>query len=554
MDEHALIAGAREIADPGERSAWLDAECGSDHALRRRMDELLLDDEPAGASRTIPLSVRREVSAAACDEPTVAPDQDAQLSNDSTDWSQTRIFGEYELLEEIARGGMGVVFRARQHRLNRTVAIKMILAGELASEVEIQRFYAEAESAAQLDHPGIVPIFDVGHREGQHFFSMAFIEGESLADRIVGGPMPPREAAILVKKVCDAIQYAHDQGVIHRDLKPANILIDSNGQPRVTDFGLAKSLEHDHDLTGTGQILGTPGFMPPEQAKAKGGEIGPLADLYSIGAILYCVLTGRPPFQAASPLDTLLQVIERDPVPPAQLNHVIDEDLQTICMKCLSKSPDNRYASVRELGDDLARYLSGQAIHARASTVLSRTWLEMISESRHTEVIAMWDQVWRWNGIVLVVLFFTTSIMQWMQISPWLIAALWVPGTFVIGAIVWYKRIHTRVPLVPIEKQITQVWFTFGVAAILTAIINHMMHLPTLQLLPLVVLQCGIAFSATATILGGSYYLMGFACFVMSMLMVVVPAAAGTAIFGVLFAIGLVAPSIKLALKRKPTG
>lgn len=277
---------------------------------------------------------------------------------------QVLYFGDYELLEEIARGGMGIVFRARQINLNRTVALKMILAGQFAGEEDVQRFYTEAEAAARLDHPGIVPIFEIGEHQGQHYFSMGYIEGESLAQKVAVGPLPPREAAELVKKICMAMAYAHERGVIHRDLKPANILIDQDGQPKVTDFGLAKKTEADSNLTGTGQILGTPAYMPPEQASGQ-ADVGPLADVYSLGAILYCLLTGRPPFQAANPMDTLLQVLDKEPIAPRTLNERLPKDLETICLKCLSKEAAKRYPSSTEIARELDRFLNGEPILAR---------------------------------------------------------------------------------------------------------------------------------------------------------------------------------------------
>ena len=283
-----------------------------------------------------------------------------------------RYFGDYELLLEIARGGMGVVYKAWQVNLNRVVALKMILAGQLAGPQDVQRFYTEAKAAAQLDHPGIVPVFEVGQNEGQHFFSMGFVEGKSLAARVAKGPLPPREAAELVRDVAQAVQYAHDKGVIHRDLKPGNILLDTDGRPRVTDFGLAKLTRSDSDLTSTGQILGTPSYMPPEQASGKTDQIGPAADIYALGAVLYCLLVGRPPFQAANPMDTLLQVLEQEPVPLRQLNAQIERDLETICLKCLAKSPDRRYVSALELSNDLNRFLNDQPILARPPSVWER--------------------------------------------------------------------------------------------------------------------------------------------------------------------------------------
>jgi len=281
-------------------------------------------------------------------------------------------FGDYELLQEIAHGGMGVVYKARQKKLQRIVALKMILAGHLATEGAVRRFYQEAEAAAQLDHPGIVPIFEVGQNEGRHFYSMGYVEGGSLFHRVRDGPVPPREAAGLVKQVAEAVAYAHRQGIIHRDLKPGNILLDQDGHPKVTDFGLAKKVLGTSHLTLAGQVLGTPSYMPPEQAVGNVEEVGPAADIYSTGAVLYCLLTGRPPFQSAHVLDTLKQVREQEPVSPRRLNVAVSRDLETICLKCLQKDPGKRYASATALAEDLQRYLSGEPIRARPVGRLER--------------------------------------------------------------------------------------------------------------------------------------------------------------------------------------
>lgn len=285
-----------------------------------------------------------------------------------------RYFGDYELLEEIARGGMGVVFKARQLTLNRVVAVKMILTGVLASPADVERFHAEAEAAANLDHPGIVPIFEVGEQEGQHYFSMGYVDGSSLSARVAEGPLPAREAAQLVRTVCDAVHYAHEHQVVHRDLKPANVLLDREGRPRVTDFGLAKRVQDDSGRTATGQVLGTPAYMPPEQAAGKLDLVGPPADVYALGAILYTLLTGRPPFQSASSVDVLRQVLEHEPLAPSTLTAGIPRDLETISLKCLQKSIPLRYTSVRELADDLQRYLDGRPIQARPVGHFERSW------------------------------------------------------------------------------------------------------------------------------------------------------------------------------------
>lgn len=283
-------------------------------------------------------------------------------------------FGDYEILQEIARGGMGVVYKALQKKANRIVALKVVLAGQLAGLREVERFLAEAEAAAKLDHPGIVPIYDVGEVGGQHYFSMGYVDGRSLKSVVSDGPLPPREAAGILKSIAEAVAYAHERSIIHRDLKPANILISKEGTPRVVDFGLAKQLVADSELTATGQVMGTPSYMPPEQAAGRTEEIGTSADVYSLGATLYELITGRPPFQAASTFDVIRAVLDQEPAAPHALNRAVDRDLETICLRCLEKEPRRRYLTVQHLVADLGRYLRGEPIHARPIGVVSRGW------------------------------------------------------------------------------------------------------------------------------------------------------------------------------------
>lgn len=348
-------------------------------------DEINLDSEPETSAIESPLhrlpSDATQASAEAYSAFDVPPDnglanrqpqvsvssQSAARSSGETrqntyltkpDSEHVRIFKDYELLEEIGRGGMGVVYKARQRSLNRIVALKMIIAGELATDTAVQRFYREAQSAACLDHPNIVPIHEIGEHEGKHFFSMAFVEGISLADRAKQEPMTPAQAVDIVRTVAQAVHYAHERGIIHRDLKPANILLDRQGRPRITDFGLAKQIGEDSNLTASGSILGTPSYMSPEQATGDAASIGPATDIYSLGGILFRLLTGKPPFQGKSLTETLVQVLHQAPVPARQLKADVPADLEEICLKCLQKDRKLRYATAGELATALSDWLA----------------------------------------------------------------------------------------------------------------------------------------------------------------------------------------------------
>lgn len=290
-------------------------------------------------------------------------------------------FGDYELLEELGRGGMGVVYKARQVSLNRIVAIKLLPFGEFRGYGALDRFRAEAIAPAGLQHPNIVAIHEIGEQEGQHYFSMDYIAGRTLADVVQEqGPLAAARAAAYVEALATAVHYAHQRGVLHRDLKPANIILDEQDQPRITDFGLAKRLSDpppssaDPQLTLSGQVLGSPSYLPPEQADPKHGPPGPTSDVYGLGAILYHLVTGRPPFQADSLTTLLREVIETEPVPPRSLNASTPKDLETICLRCLEKQPSRRYATAQALADDVGRFLRGEPVHARPVGAVGKAW------------------------------------------------------------------------------------------------------------------------------------------------------------------------------------
>jgi tetratricopeptide (TPR) repeat protein/tRNA A-37 threonylcarbamoyl transferase component Bud32 len=279
----------------------------------------------------------------------------------------------YDVHQEVGRGGMGVVYKARHRTLGRVVALKLMIAGAHAAEADRNRFRAEATAVARLNHPNVVQIHEIGEHAGIPYLALEFCDGGSLADKLGGTPLPPRDAAGLVAALARGVVAVHEKGVVHRDLKPANVLLTKDGTPKVTDFGLAKDLDSDA-RTGTGAVVGTPSYMAPEQAAARRDKVGPASDVYALGAILYECLTGRPPFKGPTPMDTLWQVMHDEPVPPAEMQPNVPRDLETICLKCLQKEPAKRYGGAAELADDLARYLAGGPIRARRVGSGERLW------------------------------------------------------------------------------------------------------------------------------------------------------------------------------------
>jgi serine/threonine-protein kinase len=489
--------------------------------------------------------------------------------------------GDFELLEEIGRGGMGVVYRATQISLNRTVALKMILPGRLASATDVSRFRAEAEAAAKLKHPHIVSVHEVGELDGQPFFSMSLVEGTTLAKRLQDGPLPSREAAELLIPICRAVAAAHRHGILHRDLKPSNILIDHEGRPYVTDFGLAKRL-HDASfnrkpqacvpesahacgsrlndieeithLTASGAVLGTPSYMAPEQAAGQRGEVGPTSDVYSLGAILFAMLTGRPPFQAASPVDTILQVLEQDPIPPRVLNPQADPDLELIALKCLQKPSDLRYATADALADDLQAFLAHEPISARSghfSQILSRAF----RETHHAVVLQNWGLLWMWHAAVVFAMSVLTNVLLLSGVkSRWVYPGLWVVLLGIWAACFWSLRRRAG-PITFVERQIAHTWAGSMIASTGLYVVEWALGLDVLSLSPVLGLISGMVFLVKAAILSGRFYIQAVAMFLTGIVMALMPLwpipDLGIGLFGVVSGLSFFVPGWKYYRQRR---
>jgi serine/threonine protein kinase/tetratricopeptide (TPR) repeat protein len=317
-----------------------------------------------------------------------------------------REFGDYELLEEIGRGGQGVVFRAWQRSLNRTVALKIIGSGQWTTDAHLKRFRREAEAAAKLNHPQIVPIYEVGERDGRCYFSMGFVEGGQLDEVVSRGPMPVRQAAALIAKIARTVHYAHEHGILHRDIKPGNILLDANGEPHLSDFGLARLVEHGSTVTGTLEVMGTPSYMAPEQAVGNNAALCPATDVYGLGVVLYELLTGHPPFAGGTSYETIRLLLDSEPRQPRLLNRKIDRDLSAVCLKCLEKDPRHRYSSALALAEDLERWLWHEPIHAKRSGLVThaRKWVR-----RNPMIFAL--------ILLSVILAAGLSLMMWQRES-----------------------------------------------------------------------------------------------------------------------------------------
>jgi serine/threonine-protein kinase len=512
--------------------------------------------------------IAEEVARPASLPPTILYPEAQRPPPESTG-SLPRAFGDYTLLAELGRGGMGVVYKARQRSLGRIVALKMILNADLATKSELVRFRSEAKAAARLDHPHIVPVYETSEHDGRPYFSMKYIDGPTLAELATPNPLPSHQAARYLMKVAEAVQHAHAKGILHRDLKPSNVIVDHDGEPHVTDFGLAKRVPsltateegwqsnpagdaagHGSALTQPGVIMGTPSYMPPEQAVGNRGSLSPASDVYSLGAILYYLLTGRPPFQAASPVDILLQVIEQDPLPPRLLNPNVDRDLEIICLKCLQKPPELRYASAGEFAADLRCYLSGEPISARPGT-LAYFMSRILRSTHHAPVLENWGTLWMAHSVKVMIQCGLTAWLAWAGFTgriPYLL--LWGVALLIWSWMFWTIRKRSG-PITFVERQVAHVWGSAVIASILLFFLEILLDLPVLTLSPVLALIAGMIFLVKAGTLSGSLYIPAVACFAIALIMCVIPTPVGILLFGMVVAASFGVPGLYYYRQRQ---
>lgn len=484
-----------------------------------------------------------------------------------------REFGDFELLEEIGRGGMGVVYKARQKSLDRIVAIKMVREAHLATEEDRARFRAEALAAGQLKHPNIVTVYEVGTFGGQAYLCMEYVGGATLAQRVAAeGPFPPRDAAVLVGVIARAVEHAHSQGILHRDLKPSNIIltggevvgsrggVESGGSsvttspprplpvPKVSDFGLAKKIDSVSSLTRTGAVVGTPSYMAPEQAAGR-KDLTAAADVYSLGAILYELLTGRPPFQSAHPVDTLLLVLEQEPVPPRDLNPTVDRELELICLKCLQKPVELRYPSAAALAADLEAHAAGEAISAQPSGL--RFFLARIfRETHHADVLQNWGKLWMMHSaMVFLLCLLTFGMIRFGLAEHFWYLGIWSVGLVTWGTIFWQLRRRAG-PVLFVERQIAHAWAAGVAASIVMFVIEWLAKLPVLTLSPAVAVAAAMVFVFKAGILSGKFYLWAALNFVAACLMPLVGDFA-VLVFGAVSAVSFFVPGFLYYRQRR---
>jgi serine/threonine-protein kinase len=430
----------------------------------------------------------------------------------------------YEVLDLLGRGAMGAVYKARQTSLNRFVALKLMLAGTDAAPEEVTRIRREAETVARLQHPNVVQIYEVGEHQGRPYLALELVDGGSLAQRLGGAPLPRRQAAETVVQLARAMQYAHECNVIHRDLKPANVLVTSEDVPKIADFGLAKRLDSELSQTRTGAVLGTPSYMAPEQAEGRAKDVGPAADIYALGAILYELLTGRPPFRAATFWDTMEQVRSQPPAPPRLLQPGTPRDLETVCLKCLEKDPGRRYASARELAEELTRFLDGEPIHARSFNAWEHLVRTLDRQHHNAEFRAWGDLVLIFAPIALLTHVLVGVLV--LQGFPMLWSGLLPLAAYFFFLFLLFRRPESRLlwPTNPVSRQFWAVMLGNVAAAALAPTLCRRLVSPDPPLdelapYPLWCLVAGATFFCLGGMFWGRLFLLGLLCFLTAVVM-----------------------------------
>jgi serine/threonine protein kinase len=539
-----LVSGSRSKLSKDREFEGLGRE--GKHDVRRLTPKnamgpaLAVQDEPAAdaelaadshAPAASPLSQSIDSESPTC--PLISP----RLSQRTP--APLPVIDGYDILGILGRGGMGVVYQARQTKLNRLVALKMVLAGKHAHPEHLARFCNEADAVARLQHPHIVQIYDINEHDGLPYFCLEYVAGGSLDKKLNGIPLQPRRAAHLVEILARAMHVAHAQGIVHRDLKPSNVLLarsdalhgvkldntaDDSGyyEPKISDFGLAKRLNEEQKQTQTGAIMGTPGYMAPEQADSKKNQVGPATDVYALGAILYELLTGRPPFLAETPFDTLLEILEHEPAPPRLINARVERDLETICLKCLEKDPASRYTTALALAEDLRRYCQGEPISARGYNILDRLGRTLERSRYDIEFHSYASMLHFFAALVLVVemvVHLLVNTGQWVFLLP----MTRVCQVCLMGLVFWRYRSVRPWPGTASEQQLWSIWIGYVATCALIGLTGRLRNGLAIELeltlYPSMAAVTGLIFFIMGSICWGRCYAFGVAFFVLALVM-----------------------------------